>query len=538
MSFTVNVNTRAWTLLAIVLALPAVLVLLTIVSGVFQSTPVISAHLWQYVIPRVVPNTILLVVLVVTAATLLGTHCARLVVFHDFPLRSFFNWALLLPLALPAYVLAFIYLGLFDYAGPLQSFLRANLSIDLSGLPDMRLPGLVLVLTLSLFPYVFMLARAGFASQGQRALEVAASCHHSPRRAFWLTVVPLSKPWIATGALLVGMETLADFGAVSVFNYDTFTTAIYKTWFSLFSLSGALKLASALLLIVLILVWLERRFVHKKRYSMRTSAAVLRQPLSGARGLFASVFLGVVLLFAAGLPLLQLLIWSFGDGIAEWRKGFALLIRSSVVFGVMAAALVAAMAILLVYAQRRSTSMLAHLAVRVAGLGYALPGTILAVGVYVVTTSILKLFNAGSASVTGMSIGIAITIVLLSYTIRFTAVALGPVENGMLRISSSMDDVARVHGVRNAQLFRQVHWPLLQTSVFTAMLLVFVDVLKEMPITLMTRPFGWDTLSVRIFERTSEGQWADAAPAALLIVAVGLIPVILLTRQIEYAARR
>lgn len=518
-------------------ALPTVAVLMVVLGGLWGGTIEDTEHLARYVLPHVIPNTLLLVLFVVIAATLIGTVCAALVEFCEFPGRRVLQVLLLLPLSLPGYVLAFIYLGLFDYTGPVQTFAREQFGLSLDGALGGPLPGLASVLTLALFPYVYMLARTGFASQGRRAFEVASSCQMSPVQAFGRAVLPLSSPWIAAGALLVAMETLADFGTTAVFNYDTFTTAIYKTWFGLFSLSGALKLASLLLIVVAMLIGAERYFALKRRRTAQAWGAPTRYRLSRSKGLLASGFTGLVVLAGFVVPVVQLLIWALGDGRGEWSQSYWSLVRSSVVLGVVSAVLIAVCSLILVFAQRRHSNRITRTATRLAGLGYALPGTLLAVGVFVAVTQTGKGLSAmfGSHPFIEGVFGAGLAVTFVAYLVRFSAVSLGTLENGMLRISPFLDDAGRQLGRDGAGLLRHVHWPLLRPSVLAAMLLVFVDVLKEMPITLMTRPFGWDTLAVRVFERTAEAQWAEAAPAALLIVLVGLVPVMFLTRKIKHA---
>ncbi|MFK8032233.1 MAG: ABC transporter permease [Gammaproteobacteria bacterium] len=525
-----------WSLFAVLIALPTVAVLFVVLSGLWGGSPDDTEHLVQYVLPRVIPNTLMLVVIVVLCTTVIGTACAALVEFCQFPGRRVLQVMLLLPLSFPGYVLAFIYLGLFDYSGPVQSTTRA-FGLSLHDLFGSALPGVSFVLTLALFPYVYMLARTGFASQGRRAFEVASSCQMSPMQAFRRAVLPLSMPWIAAGALLVAMETLADFGTVAVFNYDTFTTAIYKTWFGLFSLQGALKLASLLLLLVAVFVVIERYFAVRRRRTSQAWGEPTRFCLSTARGWSVTTLLSLIVFAGFLVPIAQLFLWAFGAGLAEWNSGYWKLVRSSVLLGMTSAVLIAVTSLLLVFAQRRHKNVMTRMAVRIAGLGYALPGTLLAVGVFfavIQTGKGLSALVGGSLAIQSVfSAGLAVTV--LAYLVRFSAVALGTLENGLLRVPPSFDDAGRQFGRDGLGLLQFVHLPLLRPSLLAAMLLVFVDVLKEMPITLMTRPFGWDTLAVRVFERTAEAQWVEAAPAALLIVLVGFIPVLLLTRKMTHA---
>ncbi len=528
---------RRWSLLSVCLALPTVAVLAIVLSGLFGGSVQDSEHLAQHVLPRVVPNTVLLVAVVVFFATVLGTFCAALVEFCEFPGRRIMQVLLLLPLSFPGYVLAFIYLGLFDYTGPVKTWLREEFAITMSGTSDYAFLGVSFVLTLALFPYVYMLARTGFASQGRKAFEVASSCQIPPVQAFRKAVLPLSMPWIAAGALLVAMETLADFGTVAVFNYDTFTTAIYKTWFGMFSLQGALKLASMLLMLVAVIVAVERYFALRRKRTAQAWGPPTRFHLSKGRALLAVASLSLIVLAGFVVPLAQLAVWAFGAGAGEWTNAYWSLVRSSLVLGVAGALIVTGVSLLLVFAQRCYANRMTRLAVRIAGLGYALPGTLLAVGVFVAVTGMGHGITAmtGPSEIVQKVFGAGLAVTMLAYFVRFSAVALGSLENGLLRVPTTLDDAGRQMGRDGLGLLRHVLMPLLRPSLLAAMLLVFVDILKEMPITLMTRPFGWDTLAVRVFERTAEAQWVEAAPAALLIVLVGFIPVLLLTRKMNHA---
>lgn len=515
---------------AMAISLPTVCVLAVVLASFATPDREVLAHLWSYVLPRVLPNTLALVACVGLGATALGTVLAWLVTAYEFPGRRWFAWALVLPMALPGYVLAFVFLGVFDYTGPVQSALRAWTGLAFDGDWLRGLPGLTLVLTVALFPYVYLLARAAFATLGRDALEAAASLGAGPRTAFLRVALPMARPWILGGTLLVVMETLADFGTVSVFNYDTFTTAIYKSWFGLFSLEGALNLSSVLLLLVLAAVLIERRFAHARRFATGSAARPRRVRLEGAARWAAVALPGAVLAIGLVLPLIQLLLWAFGPALDEWTGRYWHFAARSLALAAMAAALVCAVALALGYAVREHRRGLAALAARIATLGYALPGTVLAVGVFVPVAALGAWLESLAPGRGAQALQGTLVVMLGAYLIRFLAVGFGPVDNGMLRLTRDVDEAARLHGVRGPSLLARVHWPVLRGSVFAAAALVFVDVMKEMPITLMTRPRGWETLAVRIFEKTAEGQWEAAAPAALAIVAVGLVPVALLGR--------
>ena len=522
-----------WRGVAMLIAALVVAPLVVLLTRIGEADPALLEHLLGHVLPSVGANTLELLGLVVAGTAALGASLAWLVSRYRFPGRDVFSWALILPMALPAYVLAFVTVGLLDFAGPLQTWLRTLLGPDLRLPPVRSLGGAALVLVLSLYPYVYLLCRNAFDSQGQRAMEAARSLGLSRRRAFWRVALPMSRPWLAAGLLLVTMETLADFGTVSVFNVDTFTTAIYKSWFGLFSLGTAAQLASVLLIIGFAIAVTENRLRDRAGYwSPGRGRSKEGERLSGGGAWLASAACSSVLLLAFVLPLAQLALWAVSDPTGLDTASLRAAGRT-LLLGLSAAALVVTMALLLAYARRESPGRVTHIAIRLATLGYAIPGAVLAVGVFVA----LSLADRTLPALAGIDwrIGGTLVAILFAYVARFLAVGFGPVEAGMARIGRSLDEAARVLGAGNRRRLLRVHLPLLAPSLFSAAALVLVDVMKEMPITLMTRPFGWDTLAVRIFELTSEGQWEAAALPSLALVATGLLPLVLLNRQIHNA---
>ncbi|MEY3973823.1 MAG: FbpB [Pseudomonadota bacterium] len=522
-----------WRGVAMLIAALVVAPLVVLLTRIGEADPALLEHLLGHVLPSVGANTLELLGLVVAGTAVLGASLAWLVSRYRFPGRDVFSWALILPMALPAYVLAFVTVGLLDFAGPLQTWLRTLLGPDLRLPPVRSLGGAALVLVLSLYPYVYLLCRNAFDSQGQRAMEAARSLGLSRRRAFWRVALPMSRPWLAAGLLLVTMETLADFGTVSVFNVDTFTTAIYKSWFGLFSLGTAAQLASVLLIIGFAIAVTENRLRDRAGYwSPGRGRTKEGERLSGGGAWLASAACSSVLLLAFVLPLAQLALWAVSDPTGLDTASLRAAGRT-LLLGLSAAALVVTMALLLAYARRESPGRVTHIAIRLATLGYAIPGAVLAVGVFVA----LSLADRTLPALAGIDwrIGGTLVAILFAYVARFLAVGFGPVEAGMARIGRSLDEAARVLGAGNRRRLLRVHLPLLAPSLFSAAALVLVDVMKEMPITLMTRPFGWDTLAVRIFELTSEGQWEAAALPSLALVATGLLPLVLLNRQIHNA---
>ena len=532
-------NSRAGpAITAILVALPMVAVLAAVLHGATGADPALWAHLTEYVLARVTVNTAVLVVGVVAIAVALGTSLAWLTAACDFPGRGFFAWALLLPMAMPAYVLAFVAVATLDYAGAVPTALRAFFGAGFAVPPIRSTGGVIAVLGLASYPYVYLMARGAFLTHGARSLEAAQSLGLGPWSGLLRVAVPLARPWLAGGAALVAMETLADFGAVSVFNYDTYTTAIYKAWYGLFSIETALGLALLLLAFVALVLALERLARGRSRYTAADAGrrAPARLTLPGARGAVACAYASVVFALGFVLPALALARWALHVAPLDLDARYVDYILRTLALAAMAAAACLTLAVALGYATRADAGPVPRAAGRIATLGYAIPGAVLAVGV---VTSLGGIDSAWRAFSGGEGLWLQGTVValLFGYVARFLAVAHAPVQGGLARIRPALEEAARSLGSGTRELVTRLHLPLLGAGVGTALLLVFVDVMKEMPITLMTRPFGWDTLAVRVFEMTAEGEWQRAALPALAIVAAGLLPVALLTWRMERAAR-
>ena len=495
-------------------------------------------HLWETQMTRLLSNTAILLAGVGIGVTLLGVSLAWLTSLCEFPGRRWLDWALMLPFAIPAYVLAFVFVGLLDFAGPVQTLLREWLGSGVR-LPSVRSTGgVIIVFILVFYPYVYLLARTAFLAQGKGFMEAARVLGLSPWQAFWRVALPVARPAIGAGVALALMEALADFGAVSVFNFDTFTTAIYKTWYGFFSLSSATQLASLLLLFVAVLLFSEQRARGAIRPSNERPRGKALYKLRGWKAVLATTWCCLVFLCAFVIPVLQLLAWFWQRGRFDLDERYTALITHTLYLGLMAAAITVTAALLLAFAKRMTPTKRMHALVGFANLGYALPGSVLAVAImlafsyldeHAVIPLSLGLGGAGKPILLG-----SLSALLLTYMIRFMAVAYGPLEGALARIKPSLPEASRSLGISGLSLFRRVYLPLLLPGSLSAALLVFVDVLKEMPATLLMRPFGWDTLAVRIFEMTSEGEWARASLPALTLVLVGLLPVVLLIRRSAY----
>jgi iron(III) transport system permease protein len=529
---------RAWrgALLALPVAMLTLIPLGAIVGHLFMPQPEIWSHLLAHVLGRVTLNTLALMLMVGAGVLVVGVPLAWLTAMCAFPGRRFFAWALMLPLAFPAYVLAFVQMGIFEFAGPVQTALRALVG-DSRWFPDIRGStwGVVLVLVSAYYPYVYLLARNAFLTQGRRAIEAAQTLGCSRRQAFFRVAVPMARPWIAGGLALVMMETLADFGAVAVFNYDTFTTAIYQSWFDLHNLPAAAQLASLLVLFVLLLAASEQRARRGRQYQV---AAGVTPPIAlrGRARWVASLACTVVLCMAVLVPAVQLCAWVAGAWREDLDMAFWGYAWNTLLLGLATALLTTGLAVALSWIVRRHGDPRTAWVARVAVLGYAVPGAVLAIGMFI---PLAWLDDALIAAARGVGfeghqlLKGTLATMLLALSARFLAVAFQATDSAMQRITRNQEDAARSLGLGPWATLRRVLLPLLRPGLLAGFLMVLVDVMKEMPITLMTRHYGWDTLAVRIFQLTSESLWERAALPALAIVLVGLLPVLVLIRQTD-----
>ncbi|MCG6976707.1 MAG: iron ABC transporter permease [Acidiferrobacterales bacterium] len=518
--------------IAAIVAAPILIVFAAWLGPATETWP----HLVNTVLPGLLRNTLVLILGVGSGVFLLGVGLAWLTTMCEFPGRRFFEWALMLPLAIPAYVLAFVVVGLFDYSGPVQGTMRDWFGSS-SWFPSVRSEGgVILVMTLAFYPYVYMLARTAFMGQGRNVLDTGRVLGLSPWASFLRISLPMARPAIAAGIALALMETLADFGAVSIFNYDTFTTAIYKAWFGFFDLAAAAQLASLLLLFVAVALVVEKQMRGRARYEV--TGKLVNEPrfhLIGWRAAGASLTAGIVMLVAFIIPVAKLAMWAWESALSDLDMRYFRFFFNTLFLGTLAAGLTAFAAVLLAYTYRLRPEHLTRAAIRFATLGYALPGSVLAVGIMLsfvwldqqISNTALAVFDVKLTQVlTGSLLAL-----LLAYVVRFMAVAYGPVDSAFERIKPSLLQAARSLGASNWQILWRVSIPMLRAGMFSAALLVFVEVMKEMPATLLLRPFGWDTLATRIFEMTAEGEWERAALPALTLVLAGLIPVVMLVRR-------
>ncbi|MDO9419440.1 MAG: iron ABC transporter permease [Herminiimonas sp.] len=522
-------------LLMAVLTLPVLAVLLSWLELDAQALPILRQML-QTVLPEYAFTSLLLCLSVALGVAGVGMGTASAVTLFEFPGRRFFSWALLLPLAMPAYVVAYAYTDFLQYAGPLQSWLRASMGLQGRLLPEIRsLGGAVLVFTVALYPYVYLLARTALSERAVHLMEAARLLGAPLSRRIREVALPLARPAVAAGVALALMETLADFGVSSYFGIQTFTAGIYKAWLAMDNRLAAAQLATALLLVVAVLLKIEHQAQKRMRFAGsrggRAGAADAAPiPLSGLRAGMAWAVCALPIALGFVLPVLFMLRpLVAGWGELPWTQ-FVRWSLNSLGLASLSAALATGVALSLAFALRHQPHALTRAAVQLASLGYAVPGAVIVVGLLL---PVGWLQAAAPQTAAGYWITSTVLGIVWAYLVRFTAVALQSVQSGYSRIPTSFDDSARMLGSTGAALLARVHWPLLKRSVGAAGLLVFVDVMKELPATLVLRPFNSDTLAVVTYQLARDERLGEAALPALALVLVGLLPVLLLGRTLR-----
>lgn len=524
-------------MVALLLGLPV----LTVFSFLLAPAGDVWRHLAETVLQDYVVNSLLLMSGVAVGTLLLGVGCAWLTSMCDFPARRMFEWALLLPMAMPAYIIAYTYTGMLDFAGPVQTTLRELFGWRYGDywFPQIRsLGGAAAMLSLVLYPYVYLLSRAAFLGQSVCVLDVSRTLGNGPWRTFFTVALPLARPAIVAGLSLALMETLADYGTVQYFGVSTFTTGIFRTWFGLDDAAAAAQLSSLLLLFVFVLIMIELISRRNARYhhTGQRLQDLPRFKLRGLRALGALMLCLFTLMLGFLLPGGQLLEWAIETAVDTVDTGYWRLVGNSLMLAAMAALVALLLALFLTYSRRLVPGKTMRIAVRMASMGYAVPGTVIGVGVVIPFGWLDNRIDALATEWFGISTGLLLSGTLIAlvfaYLVRFLSVAVQTVDAGLGRIRPSMDEAARSLGYRPGETLRLIHLPMLRASLFTALLLVFVDVLKELPATLILRPFNVNTLAVRTFELASDERLADASTAALAIVVAGIIPVIMLSHAI------
>ena len=526
---------------AVALALFVSLPLISVVINDFQpDTQGVWSHLVQTVLGEYIFNSLALALGAGIGAGLLGTGTAWLVAMYRFPGHRMLQWGLLLPLAMPTYVIAYAYTDFFQYAGPVQSLLRESLGWSRGDywFPEIRsLYGAIAIFSLVFYPYVYVLARAAFLERSSTLMDAARCLGVTKASAFFRVALPLARPALAGGIALVVMESLAEFGAVSYFGVPTFTTGIYRAWYAFGDPIAASQLAASLLGVVALALLLEKASRGRAAFDDKGGRPALRPTLKGLRGWVASIGCLLPLIGGFLLPGALLLAMTLTEGDPEFGQKYLSLAANSLILALIASLLALVVALLLGYAGRMHPGRLTDSMKRIASLGYAVPGTVIAVGALIPLTALDHLLIHWAKTHLDLPLGLVITgsatALVFAYLARFLAVALNPIESSLSRIRPSLDEAARSLGTSRLGVLTRVHMPLLSGGMASGLLLVFVDVMKELPATIVLRPFNFDTLATQVYLLAADERLAEAATPSLMIVAVGLIPVVLLSRTLK-----
>ncbi|EDQ01163.1 ABC transporter permease [Shewanella benthica] len=534
---------RTWSLAGYLIAAIIILPLLAIIAQAFVPYEDVFSHLFNTVLPTYISNTILLMLGVCICALLIATPAAWLVAKCQFPGRKMFQWALLLPLAMPAYVVAYVYTDLLDYAGPVQKILRLWFDWQSPSdyyFPEIRsLAGASVVLALVLFPYIYLLARTAFMEQSSSLQHASRVMGCGPWQSFWRLSLPMARPALAVGASLVAMETAADFATVSYFAVPTLTTAVYDTWLGYGSLSAAAKLSAIMLLVIFSMIGFER-FARRKQQLFQKQSGPNENSVSKLKGLnagLATAYCSLLLLFSFLLPLVILLQYAWDYFDESWNTAFWQYSFNSLYIAAIVSVIAVFIGVLLIFIQRISPRVSDILPSRLASTGYALPGTVLAIGILVPFTmldfAVNDLYEYFGQAGPGLVFTGSVFIIIFAFCIRFSAIAIGSVENSYKRISPSLDMAAITMGLKPKALLWRVHMPLLRKGIFAGLLLVFIECMKELPAALLLRPVGFENLATYVYQFVSDEQLEHGALAAIVIVLVGLVPLIYLNRSLE-----
>lgn len=532
-----------WSLVAGTLCLAVLAPLAAIVVLARGGAEGVWPHLASTVLPIAVQQTLVLIVGAIFFSLVIAAPLAFIVSNYRFPGRGLLQWMLVLPLAIPTYIMAYAYTEVVDFTGPLQTAFRAMTGYTTRReywFPEMRtLGGAIFIMTAALYPYVYVTARAAFETQARGVAEVARTLGRPGWPIFWTISLPLARPALAAGSAFVAMECLNDIGAVEFLGVRTITVSIYTTWLQRSSIAGAAQLALLLLGVVLLLLALERAARHSKRYHVASRSSVRAEPghLTGWRAIAATVACSLPVFVGFAVPAYVLIEASLRYAAQSVTPDYWQALGNSLLLATFASVLTVGAALLAAAGLRLAPGRIMSALVRWATAGYAIPGAVIALGIIIPLANLDNTVDAFMRAHFGVSTGLilsgSIFALLFAYLVRFLAVAFGAIEAGYAKMSPNLDAVARTLGHGTFGVFRDIHFPLLRTALGAAAILVFVDSLKELPATLLLRPFNFDTLATMTYGLASLEQFNQSAPYALTIVLAGVIPVILLTRSLS-----
>ncbi len=528
-----------WTGYSLLILLLVAMPLFTIFIKLFDRPGESWSHIANNLLLGYFQNTILILIGVAIMTFLIGVSTAWLVSNYEFPGRRYFEWILILPLGFPSYIMAYTYVGILDYTGPIQVFLRNSFDIQIKGslLDIMNLPGAIFILSITLFPYVFLISRASFIQQSKTLQEASYLLGTNRLQTFFKVALPMARPAIVAGIALASMEVLNDYGTVKYFGVNTFTTGIFRAWFSMGDSATAIYLAAILMVFVFVILYLESIQRGERKYAsangMQKPTARIH-PTLGKKALYTGLCT-VIFLVSFLIPFLQLLHWVILTYHKVVNQDFFLLIYRSFGLAAVSGMFIVVLSIVLLYALRLSPFRWVKNISKIATLGYAIPGAVIAVGVMIPFLLFDKWIfrNLMSGEVAGLFISGTLFALVFAYIVRFMAVGYNPVEAGFQKIGIHVNEASRLLGVRSTRTLWKIDLPLIKTSLVSGILLVFVDVLKELPLTLILRPFNYQTLATKAFDMATNEMIAESANAAIVIILTGIIPIIFLNRLIK-----
>jgi len=541
-----QVQERPWFISSFIIALLISLPIFAVLYLAFFPEENAWPHLLNTVLPSYLKNTLILMTGVGLLTLAIGTGSAWLVVTYDFPGKRWLSWALLLPFAVPAYVVAYVYTDVMEYAGPVQTGLRSLFSFNSAQdywFPEVRsMGGAILMMSLVLYPYIYMLARSAFLEQSISLYRIARSLGSSPFQFFYQVSLPIARPALAVGLSLVLMETLNDFGTVDYFAVRTLTAGLYDTWLNMGNLGGAAQIAVLMVVVVVILISLERysRRQQKQFNSRNPGAPIPAIKLKGKYAYSASLLAFLPVLFGFLIPFLVLTNYAFRYFEISWSNKFLTYALNSFSLASLAAIITLILGLILAYSKRMNKNKATRIFAGIASLGYAVPGAVLAIGIIIPFAALDNFVDGFMREYFQLSTGLILSgtafAIVFSYSVRFLAVASGSIESSLDKITPNMDMASRSMGHSHLSTLIRVHIPMIRRGALTGMLVVFVDCLKELPATLILRPFNFETLATQVYQFASDELLEQSALSALVIVLVGIIPVILLDKSISRKA--
>ena len=509
--------------------------IITVLSYIFSPSTYIWNHLANNLLLEYLSNTFLILMFVSLISVVLGVSCAWLVTMYQFPGKDIFKWLLVMPIAIPTYVSAYIYAGLVEPSGFLFESTENTIGLgkELYNLIDLRnMYGVIFILSICLYPYVYLLTYSSFKEQSHCTIEVGKSLGLNKGELFRKISIPLARPGIIAGLSLVMMETLAEFGTMDYYGVSTFTTGIYRTWFAFGDDTSALHLASILLTFVFILIILEKYSRGRSRYnhSSQKSRPIKPIKMSMRNSIYAFLWCSLIALLGFIIPIIQLFLWLIETYSYLFDNEFLEIIINTITIGSFAALIIVLISIYASYVNRSTTNMYTKFSLKIFSIGYSIPGVVIAVGIIIPITLIddlqAKIFGSPIFYLSGSFIAL-----LIAYLVRFSTISFNATESGLSKIKNNIDLTAKSFGFSNFMILKNIHIPMMKTTVITALILVFVDIVKELPATLILRPFNFDTLAIHIYELASSEQLSFIASPALMLITIGLIPVIILIRK-------